>query len=142
MTRIEFTVPAVPVAQPRPRATNVGKTHARMYEAESDHPVHTFKALVKLVARDALADGKPLTGPLSAMMRFVFPRLSSARKGTGRVIKSTRPDLDNLAKSVLDSLNNLAYKDDGQVQHLTIEKLHAGPDEQPSVWVCIEEIVF
>ena len=39
------------------------------------------------------------------------------------------PDIDNLAKFVLDSLNGIAYKDDCQVVKLVVYKLmdNAGP---------------
>ena len=33
-----------------------------------------------------------------------------------------KPDVDNIAKIVMDSLNKLAYLDDKQVSHLTIRK--------------------
>ena len=38
------------------------------------------------------------------------------------------PDLDNVAKCVLDGLNNIAWKDDKQVVHLTIERRNSTED--------------
>ena len=35
-----------------------------------------------------------------------------------------RPDIDNIAKIILDALNGIAYKDDSQVVKLTIEKYY------------------
>ena len=40
----------------------------------------------------------------------------------------TKPDLDNIAKSILDSLNKVAYKDDNQVYDLHITKKYGGVD--------------
>ena len=40
----------------------------------------------------------------------------------------TRPDLDNIAKSILDALNGIAYKDDNQVSTLIISKEYAAED--------------
>lgn len=42
-----------------------------------------------------------------------------------------KPDADNMAKSVLDALNRVAFKDDKQVTRLTVEKLprRRVPDE-------------
>lgn len=48
-----------------------------------------------------------------------------------------KPDTDNIAKSILDSLNGIAYLDDKQVIRLTVEKWYA---EVPSVSVEIKEV--
>lgn len=47
-----------------------------------------------------------------------------------------KPDLDNVAKIVLDSLNGLAYKDDAAVVELVAEKYYS---ETPRVEVRLEE---
>lgn len=49
-----------------------------------------------------------------------------------------KPDTDNLAKIILDSLNGLAYKDDAQVTVLHINKEYG---EQAKVIVEIKEII-
>ena len=36
-----------------------------------------------------------------------------------------RPDIDNLAKAILDGLNGIAYTDDNQVAELEIQKLYS-----------------
>ena len=68
---LEFTVSAVPVAQPRPRATVVGG-HARVYSAPAYHPVNQFKAAV------AYTVSQSSVGLLDEYLRlsviFVFPR--------------------------------------------------------------------
>lgn len=133
MTSITFRVPAVPVAQPRARATTVNG-QARMYEAKKSHAIHDFKASVRLAATQAYR-GAPLTGPLDVSLVFVFPSKSKHRK-----LKPTKPDCDNLAKACLDCLNKLLYLDDGQVTCLCVEKYHAERNEQPHVLVTIEEV--
>jgi Holliday junction resolvase RusA-like endonuclease len=37
----------------------------------------------------------------------------------------TKPDVDNLAKSVLDAINGVAYKDDNQIVDLVARKVYA-----------------
>ncbi len=130
---IQFTVHALPVAQPRARATTVNGM-ARMYEAKKSHAIHDFKASVRLEATKAYA-GAPLDGPLCVELLFVFPS-----KKKSRVWKSTKADCDNLAKGVLDALNGLLYRDDGQVCWLQVQKLHANKDEQPRVQVRIVSV--
>ncbi len=130
---IQFTIPAVPVAQPRARATAING-RARMYEAKKTHPVHAFKATARMAAAQAWK-GAPLKGPLFMEMTFVF-----STKGKHRRTKATKPDLDNLAKSLCDALNELLYEDDGQIVRMSIAKWHAAKDEQPHVDVFIQSL--
>jgi Holliday junction resolvase RusA-like endonuclease len=130
---IKFTIPAVPVAQPRHRIAVVNGS-ARAYEAKKSHPIHDYKASVRMAAAQAY-QGAPLTGPLSVSLCCVF-----STKGKLRRPKPTKPDCDNLAKSTLDALNQLLFGDDGQVVKLSVEKWHAAKDEQPHVIVMIEAI--
>jgi Holliday junction resolvase RusA-like endonuclease len=132
--RIAFTVPAIPVAQPRAKATTVNG-FARMYEAGGKHPVHAFKATCRMAAAEAY-QGPPLDGPLAVTLLFLFP----AKAKRARKPKATRPDCDNLAKSLLDALNGRLFVDDSQVVRLAIEKWHAAGDEQPRVEVRIEPL--
>jgi Holliday junction resolvase RusA-like endonuclease len=45
-----------------------------------------------------------------------------------------RPDVDKLARALLDALTGIAYEDDGQVVSLTVRKVY-GPDTLTRVWV-------
>ena len=47
-----------------------------------------------------------------------------------------KPDIDNIAKVVLDALNNYVIKDDIQVSKITIEKKYA---EEEKLYIKIEE---
>lgn len=47
------------------------------------------------------------------------------------------PDVDNIAKIVLDALNKLAYKDDSSIVLLTVEKFYS---DKPLVKVTIGEM--
>lgn len=146
MTRIEIRVPAVPVAQPRPRATLAhGGQAARMHEVTSiknavtgerrPHPIAEYKATVKMAAQAAY-QGPPLECPLAADIVCVFAARSKHRRP-----KPTKPDCDNLAKSTLDALNGLTFRDDGQIVRLTVQKWHAAQDEQPHVEITLEPIL-
>lgn len=137
---IEFLVPTIPIAQPRPRATALAG-RVRVFEAKQAHPVHVYKAAVTQAARAAYA-GAPLDGPLRVTLYCVFPRPASMRWKTRpqvRVWHGKKPDCDNVAKSTLDSLNGLLYRDDSQVASLMVLKVIASGDEQPHVVVTIEE---
>lgn len=55
----------------------------------------------------------------------------------GMIRPTVKPDCDNLAKSILDSLNGLAYQDDKQVVELSIKKYYA---ENAEVRVRLTEV--
>ena len=57
--------------------------------------------------------------------------------GSYELSVTSKPDTDNIAKSILDSLNGIAYKDDKQVVDLRVRKQYA---EVPSVSVWIREV--
>lgn len=146
MNGLTFTVPAVPVAQPRAKATAFsGK--ARMYtphktSAGNSNGVAEFKALVKLCAAHAY-HGPPFQGPLRVDCTFVFPRESSKvwkSKPMPRYWHTVRPDRDNLDKLVLDSLSGLLWADDNQVCAGEILKWRAAGDEQPHVVVTVSQL--
>ena len=47
-----------------------------------------------------------------------------------------KPDIDNMAKTVLDALNGLAYVDDSQIYSLTLYKTYS---ERPGIYLKITE---
>lgn len=72
---------------------------------------------------------------------FEIPKSVSKKKKQqmleNEISPTIKPDTDNIAKSILDSLNGIAYLDDKQVIRLTVEKWYA---EVPSVSVEIKEV--
>ena len=86
---------------------------------------------------------KILQGPIKASIEayYTIPKSKSKNvkaqmeKGIIRPVK--KPDVDNIAKAVFDSLNGIAYKDDSQVVELSMSKYYA---ENGFVKVMLEEI--
>ena len=69
---------------------------------------------------------KPLTGPVGLYITWMFP--TDKKKDWGRP-KTTRPDLDNMAKGILDVLTELKFwKDDNQVVELCLVKYWSSPE--------------
>lgn len=117
---IAFTVPGDPVPQPRARITTRGK-FAHAYTPKS-HPVHDYRTRLALAAR--LAGLTPTGEPLDVVIDAVFERPKSHMLKSG--VKATapklpRPDVDNVAKAVLDSLQDV-MGDDTMVARLVVEK--------------------
>ena len=127
---ITFSVPGDPVPQPRPRVSTAGG-FARAY-VPAKHPVHAYR---QAVAAAALWAGLTKTGdPLNVVIDFVFRRPKShMNKGGVKPTAPTlpRPDVDNLAKAVLDALKPV-IGDDTNVSRLVVEKSY-GPEARTTV---------
>lgn len=136
---IAFTVPAIPIAQPRQRHAIRGNYVANY--TPTKHPVTAFKATVRLSFADAY-QGPPLEGPVTLKIAFIFPRpgrMIWKKRDMPRVEHTSKPDLDNCLKSVKDALKGLAWRDDSQVSQLVACKHIASGDEQPHVYVEIAQ---
>lgn len=72
---------------------------------------------------------------------FEIPKSVSKKKKeqmlNNEIYPTIKSDTDNIAKSILDSLNKIAYLDDKQVVDLRVRKQYA---EVPSVSVWISEV--
>lgn len=56
---------------------------------------------------------------------------------SGEIRPVVKPDLDNVAKIVLDSLNGIAYADDKQIVELRVKKVYGS---EPKVEVVISSL--
>ena len=105
-----------------------------------------FKSKQSMIAEASyeqlLIDARPaekLVGPITLEVTFVFPhRKSIPKKLAGEMIpKTTRPDLDNSVKALVDSMTRTFwFNDDAEIFSLTVTKYH-GPDERVGVWIDI-----
>jgi Holliday junction resolvase RusA-like endonuclease len=114
---VRLVIPGAPVGKARPRVTSHGTfTPAKTKRAEKD---------VRAVWREAGGQRLP-DGPVVAHIHIYVERpqghftSKGALSATGRrsPFPVRKPDLDNAAKLLLDSLNGLAYRDDAQVIEL------------------------
>jgi Holliday junction resolvase RusA-like endonuclease len=117
---VSFEIPGDPVPQPRPRVSTAGG-FARAYVPKG-HAVHGYRAAIAAAARAA---GVTATGePLNVVIDAVFARPKSHMRKTGvkpDAPKLPRPDVDNVAKAVLDALQDV-IGDDTSVARLVVEK--------------------
>lgn len=133
--RLSMTI--IPKPKERPRAAMIGG-HARIFTPK------TTEAYEKEIrAAWIRANGeKPEEGPLRARIYFGLPIPKSETKANKlqmlqrKVFPTKKPDLDNLAKAVLDALNGVAYKDDCQIVTMLSKKNYS---ETPYVKVILEE---
>ena len=137
-----FEVPGTPVAQPRPRVTVRGKNAVGYVPAK--HPVHAYRGSI-VAAFCCLNEEykREFLGPVSVAITFWFPRPQAMQwksKPMLPVPKTTRPDIDNLSKSVLDALEGYAYDHDAQVVELRAAKWYVQGGGVPRTGICISEV--
>ena len=129
---ISFSVTGTPVPQLRPRFTRQG--HA--YDTAK---CREYKKLVAIEAKKAMRGRERLEGALWCSLTFymAIPKSLSQKKRrelTGAFVVK-KPDTDNLAKSVMDSMIGIVYTDDAQIARLISEKRYG---EVPRVEVMID----
>lgn len=134
---VKFTVPGKAVGKQRPRFSRQG-TAVRTY---TPRQTTEYEGLVK--ESYIAAGGKKLEGTIGATICGYFepPRSTSKKQRqkmlSGEIGYTKKVDADNLAKSILDALNGVAYDDDSQVCLLIVQKLYG---EKARVEVILEEI--
>lgn len=129
-------VPGDPVGKERPR-------HDPRHPERRPHTPQKTKNYEETVAWHwKNARGPKLDGPIR--LRIVWhcriPKSASKAKraamNSGQILPMTRPDLDNVCKSVMDALNGVAYHDDSQIVSLTAIRRYA---EITGIFVEVEQ---
>lgn len=133
---IKFEILGQPIAKQRPRVTRSGIAY-------TPSKTVNYETLVKYTYQSLYPKRELILGRIEANITAVFPVPKSySKKKTEELLNGhnnydKKPDCDNLAKIILDSLNGIAYKDDSQVTSLHINKEYG---TQPKVIVCLKEI--
>lgn len=132
-----ITIPGKPVGKARPKFRGAG------FKVITYTPPAT-KKYEKEVARIYKQSAGVLYTEIPLRVRILakFPIPESwSKKNKEKALKceikpNKKPDLDNIAKIILDGLNGVAYTDDKQVTSLEIEKVYS---DTPCVVVYIAE---
>ena len=124
MTEINFIVFGPPTAQKRTKFYRAGRFVRATDPSKVDK--RDFASVAKLYAPE-----EPFECQVELTVRFYFSRPKS-HYGTGKNSKrlkasapnfhTKKPDIDNLVKFVLDSLNKIYWRDDSQVYFVTASK--------------------
>lgn len=67
---------------------------------------------------------EPFSGPIAVCIKTYRQLPKSTPKSVHSEPDTHKPDIDNVAKIVLDALNGVAWDDDAQVVSLTVSKLN------------------
>lgn len=127
---MRFEVLGKPYGKGRPRFMRNGHTY-------TPSETTNYENLVKLSFQQQ-TDRTKFDGEVSARIIAVYPIPKSASKKkqaemlTGDIRPTVKPDCDNIAKTILDALNNIAFADDSQVVELFVKKMYG---EEPKTIV-------
>jgi Holliday junction resolvase RusA-like endonuclease len=138
---IQFTVYGTPVGKGRPKFSTFNG-HATAYTPQK---TVNYENLVKLSVQQQQKGLKPFDKdvPLQAdiIAYFPIPKSTSMKRRKmmleGKIRHTKKCDADNLAKSILDALNGIAFYDDSQVCELSVSKLYS---DNPRAEITIREI--
>ena len=132
---IIFTIVGKPRAKQRPRLTKTG--HAYTPQETLNYEIWVKESYLKEYPKHHLLEDE-----LVAKLTAYYPIPKSKSKKVQEMMEEdeirpqTKPDLDNIAKSVLDALNGVAYRDDSQIVELSVYKKYS---DRPRVEVVIYE---
>ena len=135
--RVEFTLKGEPQGKDRPRFTSRGG-YVRTYTSQKTAAYEQAVRQAYLESTDMILEG-PIRVTIRAYMSIPssYSKTKTQRMRAGRERPTKKPDVDNIAKVILDGLNHLAYDDDKQVIELAIEKWYS---DTPRVEVIVEEM--
>lgn len=132
----EFEVPGKVIGKGRPRLnsyTGVVYTPTRTKDYES---------LVEQYFLLKYPRFKALEGRIKVSIIAYFSIPKTTKKADinemleNNISPTKKPDIDNIVKAILDSMNKFAFKDDNQITKLEVEKKYSIEDK---VYVKIEE---
>lgn len=123
--KLEFQVDGAPVPQGSMRAF-IPKGWQRAIITSDNPKLKQWRACVNIAAQSAMQGQMAAKGePIQMNIWFYFRR----PKEYGHPdYKTTKPDVDKLARSIMDSLTGVAYVDDSQVVKLVVWKLFGIPE--------------
>lgn len=128
-----FVVKGEPRGKGRPRFTKNGHTY-------TDVKTKQYESLVEWSYR--MTSEYKFTSPVRVVIMAHFKPPNKSKKVVGdmlngHILPTKKPDVDNIAKIILDGLNGIAWDDDTQVVELVVSKHYS---EDPRVAVMIEEL--
>jgi Holliday junction resolvase RusA-like endonuclease len=135
---LTYIVYGEPVGKGRPRFARRGK----FTSTYTPQKTKTYEDEIRMMAKAAMGASEPLDTPITVAIyiRVGIPASYSKQKRkdalSGIIKPMKKPDLDNVAKCFLDSMNEIVYLDDKQVVNLHVTKVYA---ETPAVEVMVKE---
>ena len=134
--KFEFEVPGKIIGKGRPR---VNTTTGIAYTPTKTKDWETLSKQYFLLKYPRI---KPFSNRVFVQIvaHFAIPKQFGKKEKeqilNGTLSPTKKPDIDNIAKIVLDSLNGLAFNDDTQVTKIIVEKVYS---DEEKISIIIEE---
>lgn len=133
---IAFVVPGTPVGKGRPRSSILRGKGGKQILKNGQPIIHhhtpektaSYENLVKVKAQQAMAGRPVIEGPVEVSIRLIVtPPASWSQKKQrealeGRIYPTTKPDIDNVLKGIMDACNEVIFKDDKQAVDVRVAK--------------------
>lgn len=134
---IQYKVVGIPKPQARPKFFRNKAGFTGTYSPKTDWFGLVYGETLK--QKNLLKNR--LSGALCVVLRFgmPIPKSISKKKRANLYFVTKKPDVDNLAKAVMDAINNAGiWEDDSQVAVLEVSKTYS---DEPGCNIIIEELV-
>ncbi len=122
-----INIPGKPIGKARPKFSRQGN-FVKTYTPEK---TVNYENWVKMCWMQS--GQEKMQGNIIAVIvaRFMIPQSFSKKKRNELNEKPCpkKPDCDNIAKSILDALNGIAYDDDAQIVDLSVSKVYSANEE-------------
>ena len=121
---ISIVIHGKPIGKARPR---FGQRKDGSVMTYTPRETRNYEQAVAVLAQCAMSGKTMLEGPVRVTIHAFF----NHKKKTG--YHTSRPDLDNIIKAILDGLNGVVFKDDSAVAYIIASKVFC--DERVEVIV-------
>lgn len=126
-----FEIPIEPRGKDRPRfrivKTKKGQQFVNVYTTAA---TRNYELEITGAAVKAIGGSTPFEGPLTVTIDCIMPVPASwsqakwHRAVTGIIRPASKPDWDNLAKSIIDACNGVIWRDDAQIVDCRVRKFY------------------
>lgn len=136
--QVQFKIPGEPKGKGRPRFARRGPYVTTYTPLETA----SYEDMVRFEYRQAAGDTF-FEGPVEMriLAAYKIPKNTSKKKRelmhAFKILPQKKPDADNVAKIIADSLNAVAYRDDTQITKLVVERIYA---DEPFVMVKLKGV--
>lgn len=142
---IEVMLPIDPATMPSAQHKGIGpdgRVYTKARVRRTKDGIARLARLMTPPSRQAEALALPKEQPWRCAIVYAYKLAGTPRRLQGGY-KTTRPDVDNLTKLLLDALTSagVAWKDDAQVAELLITKRHADRGEEAHIYVEMSPIL-